>query len=423
MKHLFLSALISGLMLTPLCEAKTPRQPAKPVCASGKLIATFDEAGPATRDYRYYRCLLKQNASGYQVQDFYWPSGKRQSDPLVLTSKKDLQAWDLDGSDATGEITLWHENGQKAAIQHFLNGQANGQWVSWHENGQKEMEVQLVNGNPTGAWQAWHENGQKAGEGSFNANGEETGPRVEWYENGQKKIEGTYNANGQKTGTWTQWHDNGQKEAESRYNADGQETGTWTQWYKNGQKQLEGHYANGQENGSWTEWGYNGQKELEGYFTNGKESGTLTLWHENGRKALAGQYNADNQKTGKWTEWADDGSKEKETVYKNGEVISQKYWDKNGKQIEAPEVTAASDQVTSAPVTGKLPKECETYLNSISACVKKVGGNNAQSREAFEKGMEMTRSSLASMEDRAQAREICIEAYKAFKDATKQHGC
>ena len=160
MRNLLLGVLLTGLVLTPLCEAKRSSKVVGPACATGKLVVKFDDYGPASKDYRYYRCLLKQDKNGYLVQDFYWPSGKRQFDPLLI-SKAGLREWDKDIAGANGLVVGWHENGQKKSEANYVSGKATGLVTTWHENGQKEAEGQKSQGKPIGLWTFWYENGQK----------------------------------------------------------------------------------------------------------------------------------------------------------------------------------------------------------------------------------------------------------------------
>lgn len=142
--------------MAPLSDAKPLRQSTKPVCATGRLIATFDEEGDiATRDVRYYRCLLKQHANGYQVQDFYWPSARRQSDPVVVTDKKKLKAWDNAALKFTGPFVSWHETGQKQKEGQYVDGQRIGKWSEWYKYDQKKLEGQFTVDNEAGNWTYW----------------------------------------------------------------------------------------------------------------------------------------------------------------------------------------------------------------------------------------------------------------------------
>ena len=59
-------------------------------------------------------------------------------------------------------------------------------------------------------------------------------------------------------------------------------------------------------------WRENGQKRLEGTYKDGKQDGPMTAWHENGQK-------------------------QREGTYKDGELVSPKYWNSKGEEVETEE--------------------------------------------------------------------------------------
>lgn len=101
--------------------------------------------------------------------------------------------------------------------------------------------------------------------------------------------------------------------------------------------------------------------------------------------------------------------------------------DGNNAQQTASEPAADSSEpaaISSEPTAAAtLPAECDAYLKKVEACVEKIGGQNAQTAEAFKKGMDMTKSSLASIQDQDQAKAICSQAEQAFDATAQQAGC
>ena len=132
-----------------------------------------------------------------------------------------------------------------------------------------------------------------------------------WHKNGQKKTEVTYKEGEILHGPYMQWHENGQKEHEGIYK-DNKNHGPYTSWHKNGQKAGEATYKDGKRNGPATSWHENGQKEREGTYKDGKPDGLGTMWHENGQKM-------------------------NESTYKDGELISEKWWNAKGEEVETEE--------------------------------------------------------------------------------------
>ena len=79
--------------------------------------------------------------------------------------------------------------------------------------------------------------------------------------------------------------------------------------HESGQKMAEGFLKNGERDGLWTAWDPNGQKVVEGTYKYGKLDGLKTSWRENGQKMA-------------------------EETYKDGEVVSAKYWNSKGEEVE-----------------------------------------------------------------------------------------
>ena len=134
-----------------------------------------------------------------------------------------------------------------------------------------------------------------------------TGKMYGLYENGQKKLQGNYK-NGKRDGLWVVWHENGQKKSEGNYK-DGNQDGPITLWHKNGQKSQEVNWKDGKKEGLNVKWHDNGQKQYEANFKDHKLDGLTTSWHKNGQKRS-------------------------EVNYKDGELISKKYWNSKGEEVE-----------------------------------------------------------------------------------------
>ena len=106
-------------------------------------------------------------------------------------------------------------------------------------------------------------------------------------------------------------YDSGQA-AELAQFKDGKRYGTVRSWHENGQKMGEGTFKDGEMDGFWTTWHENGQKETEGIMKDDKPDGLMTKWHENGQKMGEG-------------------------TFKDGELLSAKYWNSKGEEVETEE--------------------------------------------------------------------------------------
>ena len=214
----------------------------------------------------------------------------------------------------------------------YQNSEPYSGWVKeMYNSGQVQSLVRLKDGKRVGLSTGWHENGQKSGEITFK-DGKLHGPCTGLHENGQKSVEVTYK-DGKMNGLWTTWHENGQKSAEVTYK-DGKADGLMIEWHENGQKITEGTYKDAEQDGLWTRWHENGQKRSEVTFKDGKQDGLWTKWYENGQKAEEGACKG-GKLDGFAAGWHENTQKALEGTYKDGELISAKYWNSKGEEVES----------------------------------------------------------------------------------------
>ena len=164
--------------------------------------------------------------------------------------------------------------------------------------------------NPDGD-KSTHVNQMRFVKGTFylkNSDNPYTGKIIDSFKNGGKKIEFNIK-NGKPHGLSTQWYENGKMQAKVN-NRDGKHDGLTERWYENGQKAEESTYKAGELDGPGVSWHENGQKEMEGKWKNGQQEGLLTAWHENGLKQM-------------------------EAMFKEGELISEKYWNSKGEEVDS----------------------------------------------------------------------------------------
>ncbi len=78
-------------------------------------------------------------------------------------------------------------------------------------------------------------------------------------------------------------------------------------------------------------------------FKDGKPAdGLHTQWYENGQKSGEGTYK-DGKMEGLWTEWHENGLKRTEATYKDDELITEKYWNSKGEEVETREEAEAAE--------------------------------------------------------------------------------
>ena len=75
---------------------------------------------------------------------------------------------EFDRGRPVGQITWWHENGQKALVGSYSQeGIALGRWTWWHKNGLKSIEGEYVAGAPAGNWLTWDQQGKVSSRGKM----------------------------------------------------------------------------------------------------------------------------------------------------------------------------------------------------------------------------------------------------------------
>ena len=107
----------------------------------------------------YFRKLLGRTKEGYYVvQDFYQDSGRKQSDPLIVTHEAALKSFSNDYSD--GWVVLYDTEGRLAEQTQYRQGQPNG-WAIAYQNGYRVSQGRYQNGKPHGEWTFWGDEGRR----------------------------------------------------------------------------------------------------------------------------------------------------------------------------------------------------------------------------------------------------------------------
>ncbi len=103
--------------------------------------------------------------------------------------------------------------------------------------------------------------------------------------------------------------------------------------YHSGQVRWLSLFKDGERIGPSTQWHENGQKESEVTYKDGKPDGLWTSWHENGQK-MSESHHKDNQLNGPYKRWHENGQKMGEQVWKGFELVSEKWWNSKGEEVE-----------------------------------------------------------------------------------------
>ena len=94
-----------------------------------------------------------------------------------------------------------------------------------------------------------------------------------------------------------------------------------------------------EKHGLVTEWHENGQRAEEATYKDGKLHGLAIAWHENGQKKAETRFK-DDDLDGLVREWHENGQKRSELMWKYDELISTKYWNSKGEEVETEEESA-----------------------------------------------------------------------------------
>ncbi len=128
-----------------------------------------------------------------------------------------------------------------------------GRWVTYFATGVVAHDIQYSSGKYR-KFTAYHDNGQLAYEQRY-VDGEIDGVELGFHRNGKRAYEGTH-AMGKRIGRWVHWYESGAVESESTY-VDGLLEGPSITWRENGTMSVRREYHAGQETGqaSWDEQG------------------------------------------------------------------------------------------------------------------------------------------------------------------------
>jgi len=210
----------------------------------------------------------------------------------------------------------------------------------------------------------------------------EDGPFIDYWSNGKKYVEGTYK-NKKLDGVYTVYFESGKKNLTATY-VGGERHGTTTTWHKNGRKESEVTWSSGKLNGPHTRWHENGQKSFEGVVRNGEYHGSTKGYYENGQMRFLAEWHSLPQARlasssvshyggrggnpdGTNITWHKNGQKKRVSTYKKGELISRTIWHENGQK--AVEKKFKDGELTSELVSAKYwnskGKEVETEKEAV----------------------------------------------------------
>ena len=119
----------------------------------------------------------------------------------------------------------------------------------------------------------------------------------------------------------------------SKYNSSNPPDGWFRLYWENGNLRYEWKYKNGKQDGVAKAWWPNGDLKNIRNYKNGLLHGPLKGWWENGLQSGVREYKY-GKRHGNWTDWYDTGEKWCEKIYNNGNLVSKKYWNRDGSKAK-----------------------------------------------------------------------------------------
>lgn len=212
----------------------------------------FNQQGRPTENTAAIAYVREYTVQGKhaRVQDFYYPSRKKYSDPYQAPLSQIKQFVPLLDS---GTLTLWHFNGRKKMDAPYHNGKPDGVWTNWYNNGSKSAVMPYKNGKTEGVGARYYQNGRKESEIEFHAD-KANGKWRQWYPDGSPKSEVLMKDD--EPVEMVSWDAKGRLTAELNF-ADKKRSGIMLEWYENGAKKSESVYQD-DELIARTSWDENG---------------------------------------------------------------------------------------------------------------------------------------------------------------------
>lgn len=107
---------------------------------------------------------------------------------------------------------------------------------------------------------------------------------------------------------------------------------TSSDYYENGQVKHDGRTEGGFNEGRWIWFYASGNRQMEGYFKRGKRTGKWKIYNEQEKLISERNYNEDKL-NGEASDYYINGIIKMKGYFQNDVLISEKYFDENGNEI------------------------------------------------------------------------------------------
>ena len=257
---------------------------------------------------------------------------------------------------SVGDWLFYDKNGALTGKGNYNNeGKRQGSWEWYYTNGKIKETVAYDNGSANGINKTWYDNGKPQVHAMYKDN-KLDGEYLFYIKSGALKQK-KYFESDQLEGKYIAYFDVGESIPEFDIDySKGEIINNAKEFYAFGDLYSNIEFKNGERNGLETKYYWNKQKSSEISFVNGKANGSYNLYHSNGQisqkgQCIDGNYDGDwktyyyngtlesefHYDDGKLSElykaYDTDGKLHYEFEYRRGEIISYRYFNKEGSVI------------------------------------------------------------------------------------------
>lgn len=320
---------------------------------TGEIFSKTLETGTSGMIRKQLRVL---DNGDIELQDFYYPSMKKQTDPFIVDKQTDLTSGSA--MPKQGQITLFYENGNPQWRIFFREGRQNGLMQNWFENGQQKLELYLIDDTVISKIE-WDENGALI-EQSNTFDDESTT---------REQAMSQYETIGYFDREWQNFSKNQisetgfvRKKLRTLENGDIEFQDFY---YPSMNKQTDPLIVEASsdiesstlmpKNGLVIGYFENGNMEWSHHESDGKRNGVAKTWYSNGNLESIQTY-VNDKKEGIAAWFYNDGTKQIEALYENDELLSLQNWDTAGNRVDnkQPSATYEAGDPKATTTTGNI---------------------------------------------------------------------
>ena len=257
--------------------------------------------------------------------------GKHVGEWTYFQAKGRLKARGMYNADdkRQGLWKFYHQNGNLATNEPYVNGELDGEVTSFYSNGAPNLVSQYKNGKKNGAYSDHYSDGVLKSRYNY-VNDKENGDYRTFHANGSPSLE-MNSKDDQADGPYKKYHANGRLAAEGNVVL-GKQEGRYRSYHDNGTLESEGEMKNGEMEGEWRSYHTNGRLHMVHSYTKGVKTGEEIEYHDNGRLFYRAYYGKKGQE-GSSVLYDRDSTEYAVFTYKDGTLVQVINKDRSGAVI------------------------------------------------------------------------------------------